>query len=109
MKCCNTCEDVKKAYFAKGWALRDFSGIAQCGKEQAEVIPEEGCRIEGTLKVSKISGSFHLVPGMWGSLSLILWKCLFIMKSIDWIIAVFRIEEYYLCTSECQKLKYETN
>ena len=62
-KCCNTCEDVKKAYFAKGWALKDFSGIAQCGKEQAEVIPEEGCRVEGTLKVSKISGSFHLVPG----------------------------------------------
>ena len=64
LKCCNSCEDVKKAYNAKGWALRDFSGIAQCGQKQAEVVPDEGCRVEGTLKVSKISGSFHLVPGL---------------------------------------------
>merc|ERR1712076_282612 len=62
-KCCQTCDDVRKAYFAKGWALRDYTGVVQCVKEKPQVIPEEGCRLAGTLKVSKISGNFHITPG----------------------------------------------
>ncbi|XP_063720533.1 endoplasmic reticulum-Golgi intermediate compartment protein 3-like [Symsagittifera roscoffensis] len=62
-KCCNTCDDIKKAYFAKGWALRDYSGISQCTKEKPQVIPDEGCRLAGVLRVSKISGNFHITPG----------------------------------------------
>lgn len=27
--CCNTCEDVRKAYRTKGWALKDPDGIEQ--------------------------------------------------------------------------------
>ena len=28
-RCCNTCEDVRKAYRTKGWALKDPDGIEQ--------------------------------------------------------------------------------
>ncbi|XP_075257862.1 endoplasmic reticulum-Golgi intermediate compartment protein 3-like [Convolutriloba macropyga] len=62
-KCCNTCDEIKKAYFAKGWALRDYTGVTQCVKEKPQVVPEEGCRLSGALRVSKISGNFHITPG----------------------------------------------
>ena len=63
IKCCNTCDDVKKAYLSKGWALRDYKGISQCANEKPMMFPEEGCRLKGALQVSKIGGNFHITPG----------------------------------------------
>lgn len=33
-QCCNTCEDVKSAYAANGWAITDYKAIEQCAREQ---------------------------------------------------------------------------
>ena len=43
-QCCNTCEEVKLAYRAKGWALANLDHIEQCvaigetGHEMAEEL-----------------------------------------------------------------------
>lgn len=67
MKCCNSCDDVKKAYSRKTWKF-DPRGIEQCkGQEitsEAEARAlKEGCHMYGYLEVSRVGGSFHLAPG----------------------------------------------
>ena len=32
--CCNTCQEVRDAYQANGWAIGDFGAIEQCVREQ---------------------------------------------------------------------------
>jgi endoplasmic reticulum-Golgi intermediate compartment protein 3 len=69
--CCNTCEELKEAYTAKGWAWKAISGekSEQC-KRDALLSPEiskegrnEGCVLEGTMKVNKVAGNFHIALG----------------------------------------------
>jgi len=69
-QCCNTCDDVRKAYRARGWALGDLKSIEQCAKSgqtneafAAEMERDEGCQIFGELEVNKVSGNFHFAPG----------------------------------------------
>lgn len=66
-KCCNTCEDVRRAYMEVGWAFHDGSGIQQCDlekyKEKVEESKNEGCNIAGHVKVNKVVGNFHFAPG----------------------------------------------
>lgn len=60
-QCCNTCEEVKKAYKRKGWSLNDVSKIRQC---QLEIDDDgEGCNIHGKVALSSGGGNFHLAPG----------------------------------------------
>lgn len=65
--CCNTCDDVKKAYSANGWAFHDGSGVEQCEDEHyAERIQNnknEGCNVAGQVSVNKVVGNFHFAPG----------------------------------------------
>ncbi len=65
--CCNTCDDVREAYRLKGWAFSDPHGIEQCVKEgwtsQIQEQRTEGCRVMGTIHVSKVAGNFHFAPG----------------------------------------------
>ncbi|KAJ3238486.1 Endoplasmic reticulum-Golgi intermediate compartment protein 3 [Chytriomyces hyalinus] len=65
--CCNTCEDVRKAYTEKGWSFDKPEGIAQCVKEGwSDKIKEqenEGCNISGHIEVNKVAGNFHFAPG----------------------------------------------
>ncbi|KAI8587145.1 endoplasmic reticulum vesicle transporter-domain-containing protein [Geranomyces variabilis] len=65
--CCNTCEDVQKAYAEMGWSFIAASEIEQCVKEGwAEKVANqshEGCNIWGKLEVNKVAGNFHLAPG----------------------------------------------
>ncbi|KAL2113861.1 hypothetical protein VUR80DRAFT_1986 [Thermomyces stellatus] len=64
--CCNSCEEVRDAYAREGWAFQTNS-VEQCERERySERLAEqkmEGCRIEGTLRVNKVVGNFHLAPG----------------------------------------------
>lgn len=66
-ECCNTCEEVRKAYRRKGWALTTPDSVEQCKREgYAEKLLEtdgEGCNIYGALLVNKVAGNFHLAPG----------------------------------------------
>jgi len=32
--CCNTCQDVRNAYQAQGWAITDYDNIEQCARER---------------------------------------------------------------------------
>lgn len=32
--CCNTCQEVRDAYQASGWAISDYDAIEQCAREQ---------------------------------------------------------------------------
>mmetsp|Transcript_22591 Transcript_22591/g.63418 ORF Transcript_22591/g.63418 Transcript_22591/m.63418 type:complete len:397 (+) Transcript_22591:79-1269(+) len=65
--CCNTCEDVQKAYSRKGWSFTGFDTIAQCVnegyKEKMMAQTDEGCRFYGYLQVKKVQGNFHFSPG----------------------------------------------
>jgi hypothetical protein len=65
--CCNTCDEVRDAYGEATWAFGMGEGIEQCEREhyaeKLEAQREEGCRIEGGLRVNKVVGNFHLAPG----------------------------------------------
>ncbi|KAK4673031.1 ER-derived vesicles protein erv46 [Podospora pseudopauciseta] len=65
--CCQTCDEVKEAYAAQAWAFGRGEGIEQCEREHyAEKLDEqrnEGCRIEGNVRVNKVIGNFHIAPG----------------------------------------------
>lgn len=56
-RCCNTCDDVKKAYQTKGWQFYP-RGMEQCSsatfKEEYESQKGEGCNIGGVVYVSKV-------------------------------------------------------
>lgn len=65
--CCNTCEEVREAYASVSWAFGRGEHVEQCEREHyAERLDEqrnEGCRIEGGLRVNKVVGNFHIAPG----------------------------------------------
>ncbi|XP_050529523.1 endoplasmic reticulum-Golgi intermediate compartment protein 3 [Daktulosphaira vitifoliae] len=64
--CCNTCEDVQRAYALKSWNFNP-SVIEQCKNQplngSSENTFKEGCQIFGTLQVNRVGGSFHIAPG----------------------------------------------
>ncbi|KAK9238941.1 endoplasmic reticulum vesicle transporter-domain-containing protein [Lipomyces kononenkoae] len=66
-RCCNTCEDVRRAYQEVGWAFGDGHGVEQCEREnypkRLQEMAHEGCNIAGTLSVNKVVGNFHFAPG----------------------------------------------
>jgi len=66
--CCNTCEDVRRAYEAKGWLLNRDT-VPQCVQEmdteemKTQRRASEGCRVYGYVTVNKVAGNFHIAPG----------------------------------------------
>jgi len=67
--CCNTCDDLKRAYQLKGWQITSvMRNSTQCLREVgtnpfAQVKAGEGCRIRGLMEVNKIAGNFHVAHG----------------------------------------------
>lgn len=65
--CCNTCDDVRNAYASISWSFGRGEGVEQCEREHyAEHLDaqrKEGCRLEGSIKVNKVIGNFHIAPG----------------------------------------------
>ncbi len=76
IKCCNTCDDVRRGYKMKGWQFIPHN-IDQCLKEfgrnqdlqaKFQSISEvenllkngEGCRLAGFITVNKIAGNIHI-------------------------------------------------
>jgi len=69
-ECCNTCDDVKRAYKRKGWHLSEPKDVEQCAKElginsgTAQANEDgEGCNVHGLIALDSGGGSFHLAPG----------------------------------------------
>ncbi|CAI5714186.1 unnamed protein product [Peronospora effusa] len=64
--CCNTCEEVRTAYDRKGWLMPSLHTIAQCQQSQLEKVlrgeVDEGCRIKGSLVVSKVAAKLYFAP-----------------------------------------------
>lgn len=65
--CCNTCDEVRDAYASISWSFHRGEGVEQCEREHyAEKLDaqrQEGCRLEGTVRVNKVVGNFHFAPG----------------------------------------------
>jgi endoplasmic reticulum-Golgi intermediate compartment protein 3 len=65
--CCNTCDEVREAYASVSWAFGRGEGVEQCEKEgygaRLDAQRDEGCRIEGAIRVNKVVGNFHIAPG----------------------------------------------
>lgn len=68
-RCCNSCEAVKVAYAQKMWGFYDGSNIEQCEREgyvskiSKRVESGEGCRVKGSSKITRISGTMDFAPG----------------------------------------------
>jgi len=63
-ECCNTCDDVKRAYQRKGWSLKnEIDTIEQC-KNQVTARDEEGegCNVHAKIALSTGGGEVHLAP-----------------------------------------------
>lgn len=67
-QCCKTCDDIKNLYVARKWNF-DVNDMAfvQCAKERflhaQQKTSHEGCNLEGVLKLKRVQGNIHLVPG----------------------------------------------
>ncbi|TPX32166.1 hypothetical protein SmJEL517_g04673 [Synchytrium microbalum] len=65
--CCNTCDEVRSAYLAKGWSFTSPDDIEQCISEgwsqKMKDQENEGCNINGHIEVNKVAGNFHFAPG----------------------------------------------
>jgi hypothetical protein len=62
-ECCDTCDDVKRAYNRRGWHIRESDTIDQCQNEGNKDEEGEGCNVHGVVSLSTGGGSFHLAPG----------------------------------------------
>ena len=66
-QCCQTCDDVRNAYAAKGWRFNP-QGIAQC--QRANVVDDlagkfaqsGGCAVYGHINLPNAVGEFHFAP-----------------------------------------------
>ena len=61
-ECCDTCDDVQRAYKRKGWVLRDIDSVEQCKGSQVNQ-EGEGCNVHGVVALSTGGGNLHLAPG----------------------------------------------
>jgi hypothetical protein len=67
-KCCNTCDDLIRAYQQHQWSTNGIlRNSTQCihdrAKHFSELGPNEGCIISGSMKVNKVAGNFHIAHG----------------------------------------------
>mmetsp|Transcript_18496 Transcript_18496/g.25450 ORF Transcript_18496/g.25450 Transcript_18496/m.25450 type:complete len:406 (-) Transcript_18496:139-1356(-) len=63
-ECCNTCDDVKRAYQRKGWHLKDIHTVKQCKHATKSDAEEgEGCNVHGIVALSTGGGNLHVTPG----------------------------------------------
>ncbi|KIM28739.1 hypothetical protein M408DRAFT_329198 [Serendipita vermifera MAFF 305830] len=65
--CCNTCDEVRQAYSDRGWAFGNPDAIDQCVSEhwtdKVQAMQNEGCNIEGRVRVNKVTGNIQFSPG----------------------------------------------
>jgi hypothetical protein len=62
-ECCDTCDDVHRAYKRKGWAIMDNSLIVQCKGKKLASQTGEGCNVHGVVALSTGGGNLHIAPG----------------------------------------------
>lgn len=65
-ECCNTCDDVKRAYQKKGWFFneKNIRDIKQCKNQKSGKDEKgEGCNVHGIVALSSGGGDLHMAPG----------------------------------------------
>jgi hypothetical protein len=67
-ECCNTCEDVRRAYRQKGWTFKSSdTTIVQCAKQRQKTAAQdykgEGCNVYGNVNLLSSGGNLHFAPG----------------------------------------------
>jgi len=63
-ECCNTCDDVKRAYTRKGWQFNPKMDIVQCRRAlNSHDMVGEGCNVHGIVALSSGGGNLHITPG----------------------------------------------
>lgn len=68
-ECCNTCDEVRKAYEKRGWLLMDLQSVPQCVREGVKSLtggeydPRHGCNVHGYIEISKVAGRIQIAPG----------------------------------------------
>eukprot|EP01083_Nonionella_stella_P256292 878607_1 len=63
-ECCNTCDDVKRAYQRKGWLFPKDLDVKQCKQQKnSHDMEGEGCNVHGIVALSSGGGNLHLAPG----------------------------------------------
>lgn len=63
-ECCNTCDDVKRAYQTKGWNFEPNLDVKQChNSPNSHEMAGEGCNIHGIVSLSSGGGNLHVTPG----------------------------------------------
>ena len=62
-ECCNTCDDVKRAYHRKHWHVPDVTAIVQCAHmKRARDGGGEGCNVHGFVALGTGGGNLHFAP-----------------------------------------------
>mmetsp|Transcript_37463 Transcript_37463/g.149462 ORF Transcript_37463/g.149462 Transcript_37463/m.149462 type:complete len:313 (-) Transcript_37463:508-1446(-) len=65
--CCNSCDEVKEAFEARGWMEINLNEIEQCVREgkmaDNKLVAGEGCLVKGKVDVAKVAGNLHISPG----------------------------------------------
>lgn len=62
-ECCNTCDDVKRAYRRKMWHIDDIHGISQCAHAEKSADEDgEGCNVRGMIALGTGGGNLHFAP-----------------------------------------------
>jgi len=64
-ECCNSCDDVKRAYLRKQWRFPEVNTIRQCQKNPKSLEERqnnEGCNVHGIIALSTGGGDFHIAP-----------------------------------------------
>lgn len=63
-ECCNTCDDVKRAYQRKGWSFTPNMDVKQChDNPNTNEMIGEGCNIHGMVALESGGGNLHITPG----------------------------------------------
>jgi hypothetical protein len=62
-ECCNTCDDVKRAYRRRSWHIKNLAEIDQCKHlVRADAEEGEGCNIHGFVALGTGGGNLHFAP-----------------------------------------------
>ena len=67
--CCNTCDELLRAYGNKGWSAQEIKKEApQCVDDTRDdsiraIKKGEGCNLAGWLEVNKVAGNVHVAMG----------------------------------------------
>ena len=65
--CCNTCDDVRRAYELEGWLFKPHE-VKQCQRQLAidnlksAMAADGGCQVYGWIDLPRSSGHFHIAP-----------------------------------------------